>query len=153
MTARGGYDNISHEKLAWRRVGQEFNLGTTNAAAYAFALKTVYYKNLASVLIIRNGFCIRTNCCSAYEIKTLHHRDPPPREILENITAKGGDLLHRSVENFKPPVVRMSLTNGQDSEGSGGEESKSPKEEKMEVDEPGSGGLGGRTSRGQDSCE
>lgn len=50
VAARGGYDAISHEKLAWRRVGQEFNLGTNNAAAYAFALKTVYYKNLALVL-------------------------------------------------------------------------------------------------------
>lgn len=49
VTARGGYDSVSQEKLAWRRVGQEFNLGATNAAAYAFALKTVYYKNLASV--------------------------------------------------------------------------------------------------------
>lgn len=81
----------------------------------------------------------------------MHNRDPPPREILEDITAKGGDLLHRSVENFKPPVVRLSLTNGQDSDGSGGEESKTPKEEKMDLDEPGSGGLGARTSRGQDA--
>jgi chromatin structure-remodeling complex subunit RSC9 len=47
VTERGGYDVVSREKLVWRRVGQEFNLGTTNAAAYAFALKTVYYKNLA----------------------------------------------------------------------------------------------------------
>lgn len=129
VAARGGYDAISHEKLAWRRVGQEFNLGTNNAAAYAFALKTVYYKNLA-----------------AYEIKILHKREPPPREILEDITAKGGDLLHRTVENFKPPPARTSVANGADSEGSGGEESKTPKEERMEVDEPGSGG--GRISRG-----
>jgi len=47
VTSRGGYDAISAEKLAWRKVGQEFNLGSANAAAYAFALKTVYYKNLA----------------------------------------------------------------------------------------------------------
>lgn len=40
---------MSAEKLAWRKVGQEFNLGASNAAAYAFALKTVYYKNLALV--------------------------------------------------------------------------------------------------------
>lgn len=49
VTSRGGYDAISAEKLAWRKVGQEFNLGSANAAAYAFALKTVYYKNLAWV--------------------------------------------------------------------------------------------------------
>lgn len=82
----------------------------------------------------------------AYEIKILHKREPPPREILEDITAKGGDLLHRTVENFKPPPARTSVANGADSEGSGGEESKTPKEERMEVDEPGSGG--GRISRG-----
>ena len=43
----GGYDQVSREKLVWRKVGQEFHLGATNAAAYAHALKTVYYKNLA----------------------------------------------------------------------------------------------------------
>lgn len=63
------------------------------------------------------------------------------------MTAKGGDLLNRTVENFKPPLVRMNLSNGQDSEGSEGEESKTPKEEKMDIDDPGSGG--GRTSRGK----
>jgi len=47
VTERGGYDTVSAEKLAWRKVGNEFNLGTANAAAYAFAVKTTYYKNLA----------------------------------------------------------------------------------------------------------
>ena len=47
VNARGGYDAISAEKLAWRKLGHEFGLGTANAAAYAFALKTTYYKNLA----------------------------------------------------------------------------------------------------------
>ena len=47
VTSKGGYDTVSAEKLAWRKVGLDFNLGTANAAAYAFALKTTYYKNLA----------------------------------------------------------------------------------------------------------
>lgn len=47
MLDQGGYDQVSRAKLAWRKVGQAFGLGTNNAAAYAFALKTVYYKNLA----------------------------------------------------------------------------------------------------------
>lgn len=47
VTSRGGYDVVSGEKLAWRRIGGDFYLGSQNAAAYAFALKTVYYKNLA----------------------------------------------------------------------------------------------------------
>lgn len=58
VSDRGGYDAVSHEKLAWRRVGQEFSLGTTNAAAYAFALKTVYYKNLALVIVKLLGFLL-----------------------------------------------------------------------------------------------
>ena len=49
VNARGGYDSVSSEKLAWRRLGEEFELGNANAAAYAFALKTTYYKNLAYV--------------------------------------------------------------------------------------------------------
>ena len=51
VKARGGYDAVSAEKLAWRKAGTEFNLGGSNQAAYAFALKTVYYKNLACVSI------------------------------------------------------------------------------------------------------
>ena len=47
IRSKGGYDAVSAEKLAWRKVGLDFNLGSANAAAYAFALKTTYYKNLA----------------------------------------------------------------------------------------------------------
>ncbi|KAL8874843.1 MAG: hypothetical protein Q9198_006718 [Flavoplaca austrocitrina] len=47
---QGGYDEVSRARLAWRKVGQSFGLGNSNhAAAYAFALKTVYYRNLAYV--------------------------------------------------------------------------------------------------------
>lgn len=147
VIARGGYDVVSQEKLAWRKVGQEFNLGATNAAAYAFALKTVYYKNLALVLGVMSELAEMLMVCSAYEIKHFHHKEPPPREILEDLTAKGGDLLHRTVENFKPPLVRMSLSNGQESDGSADEEMNTPKEEKMDIDDPGSGGA--RTMRGK----
>ncbi len=69
----------------------------------------------------------------------MHNQEPPPVEILERLTAKGGDILTRTVENFRPPG-RASLS---DSEG---EEAKTPKEEKMDIDDPGSGG--GRTTRG-----
>lgn len=47
VTRRGGYDAVSAEKLAWRKIGGDFQLGVTNAASYAFALKSAYYKNLA----------------------------------------------------------------------------------------------------------
>ena len=80
---------------------------------------------------------------SAYEIKAIHGQDPPPVSILEKLTAKGGDTLGRTVENFQPPPSRGSFANGtSDSEG---EEAKTPKEEKMDIDDPGSGG---RVTRG-----
>lgn len=49
VVERGGYDVVSAEKLAWRKIGHEFGLGSANAAAYAFLLKSVYYNNLAYV--------------------------------------------------------------------------------------------------------
>jgi len=49
VNARGGYDAVSAEKLAWRKIGQEFNLGNANLPALAFSLKSTYYKNLALV--------------------------------------------------------------------------------------------------------
>ena len=76
----------------------------------------------------------------AYEIKKIHNRDPPPVEILERLTAKGADILTRTVENFKP-AARLGA--GSDSEDEG---SKTPKEQKMDIDDPGSGS--GRTTRG-----
>ncbi|RDW75265.1 hypothetical protein BP6252_06407 [Coleophoma cylindrospora] len=80
---RGGYDKVSDEKLAWRKLGQEFSLGANNLPALAFSLKTAYYKYLA-----------------AYEISTIHGKEPPPREILEDTTAKGSGLLTRTLENY-----------------------------------------------------
>lgn len=43
----GGYDVISAKKKGWREVALVFGIGNANAAAYAHALKTLYYKNLA----------------------------------------------------------------------------------------------------------
>ena len=65
-------------------------------------------------------------------------------DILEKLTAKGGDILSRTVENFQPPQKGVGMTNGgSDSED---EEERTPKEEKMDIDDPGSGA--GRTTRG-----
>lgn len=85
VVANGGYDKITDEKLLWRRVSQELGIYSHNEAAVAFNLKTAYYKNLA-----------------AYEIKTVHNKEPPPPEILEEVSAKGGNLLTRTIENWRP---------------------------------------------------
>ena len=73
----------------------------------------------------------------------MHGKDPPPIEILENLTAKGGNILTRTVDNFQPPQ-RSNLQNGDDSDSDG---VKTPKEDKMDVDEPGSGTA--RSTRGE----
>ena len=72
VIARGGYDKVSDEKLAWRKLTNDLGYGGNNLPASAFQLKSVYYKFLA-----------------AYEIKTEHGKEPPPKEILEDLTAKG----------------------------------------------------------------
>ncbi|KAH6958926.1 hypothetical protein HG530_015304 [Fusarium avenaceum] len=80
----GGYDKISEEKLAWRRMASELGIYSNNEASTAFSLKEKFYKNLA-----------------AYEISTVHGKEPPPKEILEDVTAKGAALLSRTRENFR----------------------------------------------------
>jgi len=86
IVSNGGYDKVSDEKLAWRRMAVELGLAGTNErniASIAFALKEKFYKNLA-----------------AYEITTIHGKEPPPKDILEDMTAKGAGLLTRTRENF-----------------------------------------------------
>ena len=73
----------------------------------------------------------------------MHNREPPPVEILEKLTAKGGDILNRTVETFQPPQKGSTMNGTSDSES---EEATTPKDEKMDIDDPGSGT--GRTTRG-----
>lgn len=91
-----------------------------------------------------SGYPLPLTFYRAYEIKTIYGQEPPPVSILEKLTAKGGDVRTRTVDNFDIPPTRTSLANGaSDSEEEG---SKTPKEEKMEIDDPGSGS--GRVTRG-----
>ncbi|CAK7265498.1 hypothetical protein SEPCBS119000_001542 [Sporothrix epigloea] len=83
IVENGGYDKISEEKLAWRNMVNLLELFSNNEASAAYSLKLAYYKNLA-----------------AYEITTVYKQEPPPPEILEHISAKGGGLLTRTLENF-----------------------------------------------------
>ncbi|KAI1000521.1 hypothetical protein K3495_g7672 [Podosphaera aphanis] len=130
VVARGGYDAVSDEKLAWRRMGQEFNLGTGNLPAVAFQLKGVYYKYLA-----------------AYEISTHWGEEPPPKEILEDLTARGGGLRSRTLANFVPPVKKDGGIN-EFSEASGDDATPS-RERNASEDIPGSIGRGTRGLRQQ----
>ena len=76
---------------------------------------------------------------SAYAIKRVHKQEPPPKEILEDITAKGGDLLSRTVDNFRPPQRFEQAVNGNDTDGSEDDAARTPKSERLDADEPASG--------------
>jgi chromatin structure-remodeling complex subunit RSC9 len=122
----GGYDKITDEKLAWRRVCAELGIRAANEAAAAFSLKTAYYKNLA-----------------AYEIRTVHNQTPPPPEILEETSAKGGSLLTRTLSNFKPKDRRDTST--QNSPAPSGDDGTPARESRPE--EPPSTGRAARGLR------
>lgn len=123
IVANGGYDKVSEEKLAWRRMASELGIYSNNEASTAFALKEKFYKNLA-----------------AYEISTVHGKEPPPKDILEDVTAKGAGLLSRTRENFRGK--RESNIGAPDSAASG--DDGTPVREKPAVDAAASA----RASRG-----
>jgi len=88
---------------------------------------------------------------SAYEIETYWGETAPPREILEDISAKGGDLRSRTLENFPAPNTpnARALTHGSNMEvladadaHESADEDKliTPKREKPEPEEQGSAG-------------
>ncbi|KAH4600729.1 hypothetical protein HBH82_184360 [Parastagonospora nodorum] len=138
VNEEGGYDKVSdtkNNKLAWRRIAAEFLPNGPSLTTQAFLIKSIYYRNLA-----------------AYEISTVHNREPPPKEILEDVSAKGGDLLNRTVENFFPQGSREAerLRNGEEDsedEDEEGDVKRTPRDDKMDVDEPGSLGRSTRSLR------
>jgi chromatin structure-remodeling complex subunit RSC9 len=114
----------------WRKFAEEFIGKNQYTAAQAFQVKLVYYKNLV-----------------AYEITNHWHKEPPPKEILEEVTAKGGNVMGRTLENFsKPPTRDEKMAEAADaSDTSPGQ--VTPKEEKPDImEDPGS--AAGRSSRG-----
>ncbi|KAK3678507.1 Chromatin structure-remodeling complex protein rsc9 [Recurvomyces mirabilis] len=128
----GGYDLCSDTKakpLMWRRFAEEFVGKNVYTAAQAFQIKNVYYKNLV-----------------AYEITKHWQKEPPPKEILEEVTAKGGNVMTRTVENFAKPVSKEEVNLGNKEEEESPEQQKTPKIETTEgADDPGS--ATGRTTR------
>lgn len=125
IVANGGYDKVSEEKLAWRRMAAELGLFSNNEASTAFSLKEKFYKNLA-----------------AFEISTVHGKEPPPKDILEDVTAKGANLLTRTRDNFRGK--REGNVNATDSAASG-DDAGTPTRERSAADLPASSG---RASRG-----
>ena len=127
INEHGGYDKVSDEKLAWRNMVNTLGLYSSNEASAAYSLKVAYYKNLA-----------------AYEISTIHNKEPPPPEILEHISAKGGSLLTRTLENYGHKIIRNAGSLGGDAADRSGDDG-TPARDRRADDTPGSG----RASRGR----
>lgn len=77
----------------------------------------------------------------AFEIRDYHNKTPPPKTILEDLTARGGELLTRTIQNYRQATVDDAEVSGEDgiTTPNGGD--------KMDIDEPGSGT--GRSTRGE----
>ena len=128
VVEEGGYDLCSDTRakpLMWRRFAEDFVGKNQYTPAQAFQIKNVYYKNLC-----------------AYEISTHWNKEPPPREILEDVTAKGGNVMGRTLDNYARPTPREQTKLESDDASDNSPEQKTPKEEKTE-DDPGS--AAGRT--------
>ncbi|EMR08240.1 hypothetical protein PNEG_03408 [Pneumocystis murina B123] len=78
----GGYDKVSSEKSWWKNLSNHYKLPPMSNAGYL--LKSIYYKNLA-----------------AWEMEKHWKKTPPAPEHLEFQTAKGGDIMTRTAENYQ----------------------------------------------------
>jgi chromatin structure-remodeling complex subunit RSC9 len=135
VVEEGGYDLVSDTKakpLMWRKLAEEFVGRNQYTAAQAFQIKNVYYKNLC-----------------AYEISTHWKQEPPPKEILEEVTAKGGNVMGRTKENFVKPLTKeeRNLAGADDEDGTSPEQ-KTPKPENATDGAEDPGSATGRTTRG-----
>jgi chromatin structure-remodeling complex subunit RSC9 len=128
VVERGGYDKVSDIKLHWRKIASEFGLPVPHLAALSFGLKSVYYRQLA-----------------AYEIVHVHGKEPPPKEILEETTAKGASLLTRTVENFRPSARREAGALGNENSEASGDDGTPARDRIGSEETPGSGS---RVTRG-----
>ncbi|KAI5199618.1 hypothetical protein E4T39_06135 [Aureobasidium subglaciale] len=103
VVTEGGYDLVSDTKkkpLMWRKIAEELLPGIKNLAGAAFLVKRAYYYNLV-----------------AYEISTHWRKEPPPKEVVEDVTAKGGDVMSRTLENYPTSSTRdKSMANGNSSD-------------------------------------
>jgi chromatin structure-remodeling complex subunit RSC9 len=80
-----------------------------------------------------------TSFFSAYEIEKYWGETPPPKEILEDLTAKGGGLRTRTLENYAKPGSRESLQLLDAQDSNNDEEQSTPRVDRTDPEEPGSG--------------
>lgn len=89
VTAAGGFDQVSQDKLGWQKVATRLGLTDDDDSDWAnsleIRLKTCYYRLLA-----------------AWEIKDMHGKEPPPKQMLEDSSMKGADRLARVMMGGNP---------------------------------------------------
>lgn len=132
----------------WRKFAEEVLGKTPHLAAQAFQVKSAYYKNLALVYHFNMKAPPNVHDADlyrAYEISTHWKKEPPPKEILEDLTAKGGAIMERTVENFLASSGKEDKRAKGDSDSDDGDDT-TPKHDKMDTDDPGS--APGRSTRG-----
>jgi len=74
----------------------------------------------------------------------IHKKVPPPREIFEDVSAKGANVLGRTLENYVKPTPRDAKN--PEAGGEDGDDDDAGTPSKMDIDEPGSS-RGGRNLR------
>lgn len=121
VMSKGGYDAVTATRMMWREVATYFPLPKQHDGAVSYQLKQVYYKNLA-----------------AYEIYKYWGETPPSPRLLEKTTAKGGDVRKRTHEAMSGHSPLPSLPPRQMEQQVMEDIQHTPKQEKVEPDDPGS---------------
>ena len=89
VTAAGGFDQVSQDELGWKKVATRLGFTDDDDSDWTnplkIRLKTCYYRLLA-----------------AWEIKDMHGKEPPPKQILEDSSMKGADRLARAMMRETP---------------------------------------------------
>lgn len=89
VTAAGGFDQVTQERLGWLKMASRLGFTDDNSSDMANRLKICYWKFLA-----------------AWEIRDMHGKEPPPKQMLEDSSYKGLARLARALtgasENANP---------------------------------------------------
>lgn len=116
VLSRGGYDAVSDTRMAWREICSNFSFPKAHDGAMSYQLKLLYYKNL-----------------TAYEIENYWGETPPPPNMLEYTTAKGGDVRKRMQGPTTNNTSSAPTQNSDDMEVDS--PAPTPKKEKIEPDD------------------
>lgn len=115
VTSEGGYDAVSDtksNKLAWRKIGQDFRLGNSSDPTLAFTLKTAYYKNLVYVCTSASIRRSTTNMLSTALMRlgpfTTRNRLPPQSSKKSRQRAATSSTVPSTTSSSPPPEKKSA---------------------------------------------